>query len=266
MIGFQSGLTAANGASDEGPETINLQKPDLYELVADRWFVPPVNSKGVTREYLLQVHRDQVFRVQIVQMKHFEVNLTPDMQRRASNINNSVLIKKLNFLLNSTGRKPLGFTEYDIPDQAWLYRVARYIDTSSITEFFERPAQAEPPLSNSSTKLSKIYHGRTAASVWFFRNNAVKQNRKLWEALKLISETYRASINNQMSLQILEHELGLTRDKQVSLQTTLDDMVSKASLTYTAIEDPTIRPEHVLSGGDSLTPAARETLIRNARM
>lgn len=266
MIGFQPGLTAALGGPDEGLDTVNLQKPELYEMVSERWFVPPVNSKGVTREYLLQVHRDQVFRVQVMQMKHFEVNLTPDMQRRASNINNSVLIKKLNVLLASTNRKPLGFTEFDIPDQAWLYRVARYIDTSSITEFFERPAQAEPTLSSNSSTLSKIYHGRTAASVWFFRNSAVKQNRKLWEALKLISETYRASINNQMTLQILEHELNLTREKQIGLQTTLDDMVSKASLTYSAIEDTSIRPEHVLSGGDSLTPNARETLMRNARM
>ena len=102
--------------------------------------------------------------------------------------------------------------------------------------------------------------------MWLFRNNAVKQNRKFWDALKLISETYRASINNQMSLHILEHEITQIREKQVSLQTSLDDMVSKASLTYTAIEEPTLRPEQVLAGGDSVPPALRDILIRNARL
>ena len=113
---------------------------ELYDAVADIWFIPPSNSKGVTREYLLQVRRDQVYRVSRVAVKQFEVNLTADMQRRASNINNSVLIRKLNYLLSTTGRKELGFTEFDVPDQTWLYRIARYIDVSSITEFFESPA------------------------------------------------------------------------------------------------------------------------------
>jgi hypothetical protein len=266
MIGFQRGLMTQDRTSDEGPDTSSLKKQELYDSVADKWFIPPSDSKGVTRDYLLQVRRDQVYRVSTLQIKQFEVELTAEMQRRASNINNSVLIKKLNYLLSSTGRKELGFTEFDVPDQAWLYRIARYIDASSITEFFECPAKPEPALSNSSSMLSKIYHGRMNASIWLFRNNPVKQNRKLWDALKLISETYRASINNQMSLYILEQEITQIREKQVGLQTSLDDMVSKASLTYTAIEEPSLRPENVLAGGDSVSPALRELLIRNARM
>jgi len=266
MIGFQRGLMAQDKTSDEGPDTAALKKQELYDAVAETWFIPPSDSKGVTREYLLQVRRDQVYRVSTMQIKQFEVELTAEMQRRASNINNSVLIKKLNYLLSTTGRKQLGFTEFDVPDQAWLYRIARYIDASSITEFFERPAKPEPALTTASSVLSKIYHGRMSASIWLFRNSAVKQNRKLWEALKLISETYRASINNQMSLHILEHEITQIREKQVSLQTSLDDMVSKASLTYTAIEEPGLRPEDVLAGGNSVSPALREILIRNARL
>ena len=266
MIGFQEGLLADATQADEGPETVNLAKNELYDMVGTTYFLPPYSSKGVTREYLLKVNRHQVFRATKQEIRHFEVDLTPKQQRRHSTINNAILLRKLNTLLQATGRRPLGFDELEVPDQGWLYRIARYIDPCSLTEFFEAPVRPEPPLGPNSTALSKIHHGRLAASEWMFSFPVIKQNRKLWESLKLISETYRNMVNHRVNVEILEKEFTLTRDKYNMLQGTLEDLVSKAALTFSACVESNIRPDMVLSGGEGLTSQMREILNRNARV
>ena len=141
MIGFQDGLMREERQADEGADTINLQKNELYDMVGAQYFIPPYSSKGVTRDYLLKVHRNQVFRATKQEIRHFEVDLTPKQQRRHSTINNAILIRKLNTLLQATSRRPLGFDELEVPDQGWLYRIARFIDPASLIEFFEAPVR-----------------------------------------------------------------------------------------------------------------------------
>jgi hypothetical protein len=266
MIGLQASLLGEERQPDEDVDTRNLEKRDLYEMVNETYFIPPYSSKGVTRFYLIQVHKARVFRVKKNELKYFEVELTPDMQRRVSNISNAILVRKLNVLLCKTGRQPLGFSEFDVPDQGWLYRVARYIDTSSITEFFDAPVKPEPPLNSNPSQISRIHHGRLAAANWFFRDKATKSNKRVWEAVREISENYRSLVNHRVNIEILEKELAALVDKRTNLQCSLEDMLSKASITYTSIENPAIKPEMVLSGGEQLTPQMREVLTRNARM
>src|SRR3990167_884914 len=266
MIGFKDGLIGEERQADEGADTINLQKNELYDMVGAQYFIPPYSSKGVTRDYLLKVHRNQVFRATKQEIRHFEVDLTPKQQRRHSTINNAILIRKLNTLLQATNRRPLGFDELEVPDQGWLFRIARFIDPCSLTEFFEAPVRAEPPLSASSTALSKIHHGRMAAAEWMFSSPAMKQNKKLWESLKLISETYRNMVNHRVNVEILENEYQLTREKHAMLQGNLEDLVGKAALTFSACINSSIRPDMVLSGAEGLTPQLREFLMRNAMM
>ena len=266
MIGLQMQLLGEERQPDEDLDTRSLEKKELYEMVHETYCIPPYSSKGVTRFYLIQVHKGRVFRAKKSELKYFEVELTPDMQRRVSNISNAILVRKLNVLLAKTGRVPLGFTEFDVPDQAWLYRIARYIDTTNVTEFFDTAVKPEPPLSLHSSQISRIHHGRLAAANWFFREKTVKSNKRVWEAVREISENYRCLINHRVNIEVLEKELAALVDKRNNLQHTLEDMLSKASITYTSIENPHIKPEMVLSAGDALTPQMRDILTRNARM
>ena len=44
MLDFQPELTGANGGLDEELETANLQKNELYDLVANVYLIPPYCS------------------------------------------------------------------------------------------------------------------------------------------------------------------------------------------------------------------------------
>lgn len=266
MIGFQTELFPDDRQSDEDATTRGLEKKDLYEMVAKTYFLPPFASRGVTREYILKVNSDQVFRVTTNELRHFEVDLTSEMQRKVLGLTNAILVRKLNHLLRLRGQNPLGFTEYDVPEQAWLHRVARFIDQTSLTEFFEAPVVAEPPVHNGSHSISLIYHGRLSASKWFLRHPAIKSNRRFWDTLRSISDTYKAFISLDISIEILQRELEENQRKRTMVSHSLEDMITKASLTYTAIEYPDLKPEDVIGGSANITPHMRQQLSRNSKL
>jgi hypothetical protein len=117
MIGFQNELNMEKGHPQEEADTRNLEKKEIYEMLVHKYYLPPYSSRGVTREYLLKVHNDKCYKVPLLELKHFEVELTTKMTRRVGIQNNGLLVKKLNLLLNSKHMNPLGFDEYDPPDQ-----------------------------------------------------------------------------------------------------------------------------------------------------
>lgn len=119
MIGFFKKMDGqySQTKNDEEHTTKNLDKAELYEMIAQTFCLPPLHSRGITREYLLDVHRDKVFKVDTKMLKSFEVNLTPKQTKKVGVINSALLVKKLNLLLASRNQKPLGFNEHDPPDQ-----------------------------------------------------------------------------------------------------------------------------------------------------
>ena len=117
MIGFENELMRKKAHADEGPETRELDKRELYEVVFLRWFIPPFDSRGMTREYLLAVYNGQVFRITHSEIRHFEVDLEPKMIKRIGILNNGLLVRKINKLLDAKGERPLGFKEEEPPEQ-----------------------------------------------------------------------------------------------------------------------------------------------------
>ena len=117
MIGFSRDLLDDLPKKDEGDDTKNLDKRKLYDSLAHKYYLPLMNSKSMTRDHLLAINSGSVFRVGLMELKHFEVDLTPKMARRVGIINNSILVRKLNELLISTDRPPLSFEEFHPPDQ-----------------------------------------------------------------------------------------------------------------------------------------------------
>ena len=82
MIGFQNELIAERCQSQEDAETKNLEKKEIYDMLVHKFYLPPYSSRGVTREYLLKVYNKMCFTVPLLELKHFEVELTPKMTRR----------------------------------------------------------------------------------------------------------------------------------------------------------------------------------------
>jgi len=266
MIGFSQDFQLYKQGDEEDLDTKNLDKNELYTLVTKTYMLPPVNSKGITREYLLQVKEGDVFRVTHRDHKEFEFRLEKEQQRKVGVVNNALLVRKLNLLLRIHGEKDLGFTEYNLPDQNWLYKVARYIDRTNLLEFFAQPVMREEPLSEHSNMLSRIHHGRIYASEYLFRVEKAKRNKKLWDAFEALSEKHRTLRSMQVNADILEHELRETRSKINQLDVEMHDMVGKVSFTYTSLEEPTITPELVIAGGTGLTENMRTMLTTNSQL
>lgn len=266
MIGFDSDLRNDQRQSDEEADTRKLEKKDLYEMVVSDWYLPPFQSRGVTRDYLLQVHRNRVYRISHLDIKRFEVELTPEHQKKVQGVSHSLLIRKLNILLQLTGRRPLGFNEYDMPDQTWLHRVARVIDPTSLTEFFQTPVRPEEPAGPQSLAIVCIHHGRIEAAKWFMRHQSVKSNRRYWESLHAVSTQYRALINKDLSIEALQRDLQEQREERSMMGNNLDDLISKAALSYAAILNPALKPDAVIAGSGDVTAQMRSELIRYSKL
>ena len=266
MIGFSEDLKLFRKENLEGIDTKRLQKHELYELVNTDYMLPPLNSKNLTRDYLLQVKDGEVFRVTNEEFKHFEYRLSKSMTKKVGVINNALLVRKLNLLLRDRGEKQLGYTEYDLPEQNWLYKAARFIDKSNLLEFFETAAFAEPPLQDRSSLISRIYYGRVYASDWLFRLEKAKKNRRLWESFTLIAEKYRMLCSFRVNKDVLEHDLKQTKEKIANMESDLQDLVGKISFTYTAFENSQITPDVVIENGAGLTKEMSSQLKTNASL
>ena len=267
MIGFSQDLKQFKRRREDEPlETKNASKNELYDMVAEHYMLPPANSKGISREYLLKVRDNQIFRVTNQDFKQFDFTLTKNHLKKIGTMNNSLLVRKLNRLLSMKGEKELGYTEFDLPEQTWLYKVARYIDPTNLLEFFETPARPEPPLSQQSSLIAQVYYGRTYASEYLFRLEAAKRNKKLWEAFEVLAEKYRTVISMRVNVEVLEHELAEAKKKVATTEKDLHDMIGTMALMYTALENPEVTPEKAIRGNDELSPQAREQLNTNTNL
>lgn len=117
MIGFEEEVARDQSRADEGPDTRNLEKKNIYENLVALYYLPPYASRGITREYLIKVHKGLVFRVTHSELRHFEVDLTPAQVKKYGVVNNGLLVKKLNILQESREEPNLGFTHCEPPDQ-----------------------------------------------------------------------------------------------------------------------------------------------------
>ena len=116
LFGFGEESIKRNPREGEPPETRSLEKKALFDMLNVLYFLPPYGGRAVTRDYLLQVYRGTVFRVNNATLRHFEADLTPPLTKRNGDPNNGLLVKKLNILLESRGDASLGFSHYEPPD------------------------------------------------------------------------------------------------------------------------------------------------------
>ena len=114
MIGFSQDLKLFRKQNLEGIDTKRLQKHELHELVSSNYILPPLNSKGLTPDNLLQAKNKEVFLVTNEEFNHFKYRLSKSMAKKVGVINNALLVRKLNLLLRDRGEKQLGYTEYDL--------------------------------------------------------------------------------------------------------------------------------------------------------
>ena len=266
MIGFDPLLQGLFNANPEGLDTKNLDKKQVYEMVAKDYFLPPCYSRGITREYLLDVKVDKVFRITNGEWKRFEYTLEAGHLRKVSMITNGLLLRKLNTLLKSKGLKEMGFPNYEVPEQDWLYKMARFVDRSNLLEFFELPVEPEPLPTPSSSSIVMIHYGRLFTGEYLFDSDRKKNNKKLWGYLKSLSEAYRNLMGTRMCIETLEYDLQRSKEQLAAENSHLQDILNKAALVYCNLENPAITAEVVLGNSPDFTPVMKTRISTIAQL
>ena len=260
MFGFSQELREDTARPDEGLDTKNLDKRDFYAMLNINFLLPSMTSKGVTRDYLLGVHRNQLYRVPNLEIKTFELHLRPSQLRRVGIQNNAYLVRKLEFLLQEKNLNPLGFTQYDPPEQSWLVRIVRFIDPENLLEYFAESVKPMPALTDKSTKFQQIHHYRMFAAQFLFRDEKSRSNKKLWETLHSLSDTYKNCCSLQVTRDALGKQVADLEQKRDISWANLEDALAQAAISYVSLTSD-IKPEMLMGGGDKLTPNQRTMLL-----
>src|ERR1700753_3564814 len=97
---------------DHEPEPIReLSKKKIYEQLAEQWFLPEINSKGVNRAYIVGVYTGTFLRLPLVPVKQFLAGLTPGQLKKAPFHNASNAYAKLTRLIVELGENQFGCDE-----------------------------------------------------------------------------------------------------------------------------------------------------------
>ena len=272
MIGFHEQPTAERGHPNEDAATRDLDKKKVYNMLALRNFLPPFTTKGITRDWLVRVHRGEVYTIPLYELKHFEVELTLQMNRRVGIPNNSLLVRKIDDLLRSRGDPGLGFDIYEPPDevneyyQNWLYRVARFVDPHNMLQFFECPVTQGDPLHAGNNPIHRTHFGRLKASKYFHRLPEAKRDRKLWEQLHAINSAYKGYLCQKLMIEKLNHDIEAATQKRRDLERQMDNLISQAGCTYTTIEQPGLRADSIIHNDQSISQDVRNLIVLNCRL
>jgi hypothetical protein len=262
MIGLQRpGQGQAN--ANEPAELRTLSKHALYNMLADQFLLPPLDSKGINRIYLVGVYANRNYRVPLMDFKRFEAELTPAQLKKTALVNMGYILRKLNALLRERGESGLGFPEFVIPEEAWLCKVARFVDRKNVMEFFGEALTGIQPITINS---ERIHHGRTVAFRYIFQGNRLLDNNKVFNAVKDISETYRRIISKRIDLEEMQFAQQTLAGKLAEEEGALKALLVRAATTIIAVANDQFDPEEIYVDGGENANVGRTQLAEMTKL
>lgn len=127
--------------SDEPAELRTQSKNQIYSLLKTQFMLPEKDSRGVTRSYLISVYKKQFYRVERSDLLAFESKLTLQEQVKNSTLSVSQIVIRMDALLRQLGEAPLGFSEFNCPDEQWCWRIARFLDRANLLNLYKSPVE-----------------------------------------------------------------------------------------------------------------------------
>lgn len=242
MIGLIRPIDRNDERLNEPAEIRKLTKTQLYDNLSEEWLLPPKESKGVNRAYLVNVFRENVYRVPIMEFKRFEVELTPLQMKRNNLVNLTYIMRKLNSLLQERNNMPLGFDDFVVPDENWLVKVARWADRANLLEFFQMPVTRAP--NQGLTFSDRAHCARRGAHYYVFRDqNQLLENKKVFAGVKQISEVQRKIVSYQIEIEEMENLIRLTRAKINEQDGILRSSLAATATHIVSLAEPNFNPE-----------------------
>ena len=186
---------------DEPLELRELSKPKIYDLLAEKYFLPQKESRAITRDYLLKVYSGKCLRIGLKEMGLFKAKITPKLMKRLKYLTGADATLKLNSLLRERGELELGFTTESMPDNTWLFHTARYLDPSDTAGLFKYPLKMPD---QSEGVSDKVLLAQQAAEKMILIDPGLLGKRYLVEGLMEMSETDRRLKHKKRQLSQLE--------------------------------------------------------------
>ena len=211
------------------PEAIrNLKKKAIYKLLSETWLLPEESSKGVHRRYLVGVYRGDYFRVNIMEYKRFEVELTPAQLKKTPFLSSGDVFVKISHLLTEIGLPPLGFEVGLFPEDTWLYKIVRFVDRNNATGvYLQTTPPRQPPLGAEPVSNQMIAAKRHAET--YLLGNFMNQPT-VFNAVKSLWDAHKREISRRREIEQMERELAASREKLAIEQPLVQSCLAKASL------------------------------------
>ena len=260
MIGLPRANNHGGVHHNEGPETRDLSKDKLYQRLGEQWLLPPIQSKGVSRSWLIRVWNGEVYRVANREFKLFEADISTNHMKRNGFTNLLHLLLRMNQLLISRQQLPLGFNEFCVPDEKWLAKIARFIDRTNVLEFFQMPVEQITVLRPAMPVVDRIHFCRDLAHRQLLVRTGHMQRPGIYGALLAVSEWHRKGLAKQIEAdecRIKAQEAE--REHQVAVSS-LRDYIIKASCAIYGLENPAFRSEALLNDGEGLNDQDRNRI------
>lgn len=214
------------GDPNEPPEIREMTKKALHEQLSQRFFLPPNNSRGVTRPYLVGVYRNDFYRLDLFQMQHFLADLTKEHMRKAPYINSNDIKAKVEVLLRENNMPPLGFPNGVIPEESWLLQIARVLDQSNSTAIFVK-AVPQPEVQDTTTY--RIHQAKRNAEHFELRRTNFLADPKFFHEIEAVWNSHKRLTNKRREVLVLQAALHEATQKQDQEGNTLAGCLSEAS-------------------------------------
>ena len=141
-----------------------------------------------------------------------------------------------------------------------MFRVARYINQTNLTEFFEKPILTKPALTTAASHISHIYFGRRNASKYFFQPTGSKNNRSLWESLRGICDSHRMLQGHQLTVEVLRQTYLDAQAKENDYRITLNDKISQTAILYIGLKYPEVNSDDILRAAENENAEVKQEL------
>jgi hypothetical protein len=216
------------GNPDEPAEIRDLTKKALHERLTEQYFLPPNNSRGVTRVYLVGVYRNQHYRIGLFDMQRFMAELTPQHMRKAPHINSNDVKAKVQVLLREHGMPVLGYPDGVIPEEGWLLQVARMLDQTNSTAIFTEaiPNPAEPDI-----LTTRMHTAKRNAEQIVLRSTGILADPKIFREVEAIWNSHKRLTNKRREVLALQSVLQEALNKQQQEEAHLHAYLSEAATT-----------------------------------
>jgi hypothetical protein len=176
-------------------------KKQIYKELAELYFLPPANAKGVNRKYLEAIRSKTVYCVCLKDMKRFLCGLTPSQLKKSLYIQRYEVYRKLTVLLAETKQLPLGFDNGIIPDGTWLYPIARFIDRCNVCEIFEVSIEE---IGTSQANSHNVMIAKQRAEKFLMFESGLIKIEAIRKRIKSLAEKHRRLRSRESELQSLQ--------------------------------------------------------------